>query len=351
MSRQSGQISLKGPRWLHYAVVFGLGFGVSTAYALLQDDHSTPTLNGKVFSTFILRSKEQVSETSSIFTLSPAEPTQQRYDEIWEKGIWSVQVKQPQLQIARAYTPLPPLQCKEEALPRGELRFLIRHDPKGELSGYLHKLPKGANIDLRGPHIEYQIQDDIEEVLFLAGGTGIAPALQIAHALLKKRKNGGIPPRIRILWANRRRQDCEGGFNDTPDASQSWLGTWAGFWSAELTQLSHGSSPGTAPSPIVRMLHQLCERYQGRLVVDYFVDDEKRFIDRKQLRKCLANIPTTEKSQRSMAGRKIVLVSGPDGFVDHIAGPKVWKNGQEMQGQLRGLLAQIDHPGWEVWKL
>ena len=51
------------------------------------------------------------------------------------------------------------------------------------MSTYLHRLPIGATIELRGPHVEYQIPSEVKNVIFVAGGTGIAPALQVAHAM------------------------------------------------------------------------------------------------------------------------------------------------------------------------
>ena len=91
-------------------------------------------------------------------------------------------MKQPQLQIGRSYTPLPPTQQAEFA---GGLRFLIRREPPGEFSTYLHKLPISANIKLRGPQIEYKIPKDVDEILFLAGGTGIAPASKTLYTFFE----------------------------------------------------------------------------------------------------------------------------------------------------------------------
>ena len=224
---------------------------------------------------------------------------------------------------------------------------MIRHDRRGELSGYLHKLPLNAKIDVRGPSIEYEIPEDISEILFLAGGTGIAPALQVAHALYERNKKGERLPKLRILWANRRRDECQGGASKSENYPGPWASMWTGFYASGRNPSPQIWAEDTKSSPTVKMLKRLGERYQGRLAVDYFVDEEKRYINEGELRRSF----TIDESPESRVGRRLVLVSGPDGFVNYLAGPKTWKNGQEVQGPLRGLLAQIDHPGWEIWKL
>lgn len=104
---------------------------------------------------------------------------------------------------------------------------------------------------------------------------------------------------------------------------------------------------------IVQHLEQLKEQYAGRLSVDYFVDEERTFIGKKDVQRCLdaaPSSPTTEEL-RTKKVKCLILVSGPDGFVQFFAGPKQWENGGEVQGPLGGLLRSIDLRGWDVWKL
>ncbi|MCJ1435119.1 mitochondrial peripheral inner membrane protein [Xylographa pallens] len=327
-----------------------VGFGL-----VKQNSAAASAIDPTTFKSFTLESKERVSSTSSIFTLSPTSKVidSKTYDEAWQKGVWSVQIKQPQLQIARAYTPLPPLPPPGNdngSRTTGKLSFLIRQDPKGEVSGYLHSLPQGATIDLRGPQVEYRVPDDVTEVLFLAGGTGIAPALQVAHTLYNTRKGRGVPPKMHILWANRRREDCEGGVNDTPYRSSSRLNAWSNIFAPKV-ESSVKSTPveQSNPSPMVLRLESLKKSQSDLVSVEYFVDEEQTRISEAMLKVALRNSVTT--SERSPHGRKLILVSGPDGFIEHFAGSKAWQNGKEVQGPLKGLLSQIDHSGWEIWKL
>lgn len=215
----------------------GVGFGATTAIK------SKPSpLNPSSFSPYIVEAKEVVSPTSSVFVLKPpagqAEDAPQD-DEIWKKGVWSVEVKQPQLQIARSYTPLPPLSTEHPNVgPSTELSFLIRKADRGEVSGYLHGLPIGAEVELRGPHVDYEIPQGVEEIVFLAGGTGIAPALQVAYCLAKRE---GARSKMHVLWANRKREDCLGAECNTVQnhsSSESWyssLSQWFGFGGIRLS--------------------------------------------------------------------------------------------------------------------
>ena len=308
--------------------------------------------NPLTFQPFLLKSKERVSSTSSIFTLVPATASLSwsSYDQAWNAGVWSMRIKQPQLQIERAYTPLPPSPGDGEITSRRELRLLVRHEPNGEVSGYLHKLSVGAQLDLRGPLIEFEIPEDVDEILFLAGGTGIAPALQVAHNLYCVRKDSHPPAKLHILWANRKREDCEGGVNDGPIESRSWLTRWPFYpVSPNILTPQAADSADSSSSSLMRLLHHFRQRQAGQFSIDYFIDEEQKFINEKTLRLTLQKLQ--DNIDKPLARRKIVLISGPDGFVEHMAGPKDWANGREVQGLLGGLLSQISHPGWEIWKL
>lgn len=255
-------------------------------------------------------------------------------------------MKQPQLQIGRSYTPLPPTRQAEFA---GELRLLIRREPHGEVSTYLHKLSVSANIELRGPQIEYEIPKDVDEILFLAGGTGIAPALQTLYTLFDCRKDADFVPKMRILWANRRSEDSFGGTSDTPPPSRNLLIPWIsllGF--GEVNQPKKRQvTEEVSISPIVKELNSFKERNGGHITIDYFVDEENSYITEETLKSYL----TKSTVQSSSARRKLILIAGPEGFITHHAGPKAWGGGKEVQGPIGGTLGNINSKAWEIWKL
>lgn len=320
------------------AIALGL-VSLSIVWAFYPSKITEPrTLDERKFHPFAIVSKEPVSSTSSIYTLQPGfEPKSDPYAELWARGVWSVEFKQPQLQIARSYTPLPP----KEDTALGNLRFLIRREHKGEVSNYLDRLRVGAIIDVRGPRIEYEIPENVTEVVFLAGGTGIAPALQVLHTVLKKRWRDGDAvgkPHIHILWANRRREDCIDG------SKHSSTGWWR--WSQPAITSEQ------PPNKIVQELQDLEKAYEGKIKIDFMVDEEGTFIDKVKISKAISGSRSTHNGiEPAKSGTKLLLLSGPDGFVNYFAGPKEWKDGREGQGQLGGVLAGLQLNDWRVVKL
>ena len=262
-----------------------------------------------------------------------------------------MQVKQPQLQIARAYTPLPPVRKitgGEKDEHSEDIRLLIRQEEGGEVSTYLHRLPTCAEIELRGPNTECELPHDIREVIFLAGGTGVAPAMQVAQAM--GRRTGG---RMCILWANRRREECIGGVSDEREEGQGsgrlgWWKSLLGLEQAPAQEMLVDASGSHAKGVLVQELDALKERYNTQskgLTVQYYVDEEKSFIRPGDVARRLGLGSPEER------GSKVIIVSGPDGFIEHWAGKKLWVDGGEVQGPLGGVLAQMDLKGWSVFKL
>ncbi len=78
---------------------------------------------------------------------------------------------------------------EERDLDQGLLRFLIRTVDGGEVSHYLARLGLGDTVELRGPHLGFDVplrMGNAGQLVFLAGGTGIAPALQAIRAVLDR---------------------------------------------------------------------------------------------------------------------------------------------------------------------
>ncbi|KAJ5204024.1 Riboflavin synthase-like beta-barrel [Penicillium cinerascens] len=341
-------------RWLGFALVSAAAAGAG-AYIRSQGPHSG-TLNPDTFTKYSLVSREPVSATSSLFTLRPRYPSDSNYDvyeDAWRTGVWSVMFKQPQLQIGRDYTPLPTTAATSLSVDEeneGYLRFFIRKDPFGEVSRYLHRLNIGADIEMRGPQIECAIPQETNDVLFIAGGTGIAPALQAGYSLLS-RTTSEHRPRIHILWASRLREDCIGGVSDTPKAPlhRSWFSGWfsSSDSASSSTQAVPAVSPKQATSLIVKELEALKSQYPGQITVDYYLDEQNRFIGKQDISKFIESTRPSDGSRKS----KLIMVSGPAGFISYMAGPKLWAQGRELQGPLMGVIKELDLKDWGVWKL
>ncbi|PLN79240.1 ferredoxin reductase-like protein [Aspergillus taichungensis] len=329
--------------WFRVALVSAAAAGVG-AYIRSQQSKSS-VLNPVTFTPYYLVSKEPVSSTGSLFTLRPSHAggsNAQVYEDAWKTGVWSVMFKQPQLQIGRDYTPLPSWTAVEDQ--EGSLRFFIRRDAFGEMSRYLHNLEVGTPVDIRGPRIECEIPPDTQQVLFIAGGTGIAPALQAGYTLLSRDGPSPESRRIHILWANRQRNDCAGGRSDhtatTGETKQPWLPS---IFRSSTNHQKPPSDINHRPSHVVQELEALKAQYPGQVTVEYFVDEEGTSITKQHITDFTNSSPAQQ--------RKMILVSGPEGFISYMAGPKLWAQGMELQGPLRGILRELDLKDWAVWKL
>jgi ferredoxin-NADP reductase len=333
-------------------IIIGTSAVGGAAYRFFQPTvRSDASLNPYTFTPYTLVEKQTVSPTSAVFTLRnrDGQPEPDSVREVWKRSVWSVQIKQPQLQIARAYTPLPPTSdshVKSHDEP-ADIRLLIRQEHGGEVSTYLHRLPAGSMIELRGPNTEYELPADIKEVIFLAGGTGIAPAMQIAQAL--GRRTGS---KMHILWANRRREECLGGVSDDRPNSiptEGRKGWWQSlFGTTDSAQeipadLLHSQRKGAIVQEL-DALKELGKAATRGVSVQYYVDEEKSFIQQSDLERTISRAPAEK-------GSRLIMVSGPDGFIDHWAGRKKWMGGRETQGPLEGVLAKMDLGDWKVFKL
>lgn len=351
---------------------------VGAAWYALSGTSEDKSLNTTKFTPFVILAKEQVSPSAFVITIrcpdDVAIKNNAKVKAAWEHGLWSVEMKQPQLQIARHYTPLPPLAGEDGT----NLRFLIRKMDSGEMSNYLFRLQVGEQVWLRGPHYGFDIikrMGAAKNVVFLAGGTGVAPALQIAHKLLDGSKGdvGGVRPSIRILWANRKSVDSLG--------KEELSGT-----------ARRKTSAATVSDTFTDQIVELSRRHGDRFTIDYFVDDERRFISQKDIdeatglqsksqrqavfaaigKRChwhshdslAATSDEDDKAATEVSctcrahnmppepiGRNLLCVSGPEGFVEVFAGSKRWFGGREIQGPVLGMLGSMKRidPRMDDW--
>ncbi|WPG98882.1 Hypothetical protein R9X50_00168200 [Acrodontium crateriforme] len=323
-------------------VLTAFGVGIPLGWLVHTINARNRTADSADFIKYTLVDRTPISSTSSIFSLKPATGTVLEFDEsITQHVITSVQFKQPQLQIARSYTLLPPVEGQD----KDELRFLIRKEQKGEVSGYLHRLPLGSEIELRGPFADALLPERTQTVAFLAGGTGIVPALQVADKLAGHAD-------VHVLWSNRKREDCIGGVSDTPPTTaKGWnISSWVKSSSPITTAISkdvNGSNNAVVDHlEKLKGVAQKSEPRKSALKVDYYVDEESTFVRPADVEKLLQSI-----SQAHGSADRIIFVSGPEGFINYWAGPKQWVDGHEDQGPLRGILSTLNLQGWQVVKL
>uniref|UniRef100_A0A060T0K7 ARAD1C13926p n=1 Tax=Blastobotrys adeninivorans TaxID=409370 RepID=A0A060T0K7_BLAAD len=224
-------VAVAGIAWAAYAYKHFIAGDSSSEESLLDPGH---------FVKFKITYREDLTDDLALIELSPKSDmfrkALRKKGGLWNgKKLWSVEVKQPDIQVVRRYTPLPLyfMQYKDpdnntKALMRligsgedeGRMVLLVKKYHDGEVSRYIHGLPVGHDVELRGPFVGYRFpytpidstepRDPMEDlpsrmrpeyphpegiphpdnIAFFAAGTGIAPILQSLWS-----KN---PPRGRV---------------------------------------------------------------------------------------------------------------------------------------------------------
>lgn len=345
-------------------VIFG-AIALGTGYYVLQPSSKSTCLNQDTFAPYTITAREAISPTSFIITTTPENPasasTYLDNHSSWRWPLWSVEFKQPEVQIARHYTPLPQ---DPVSTASGQLQFYIRAINGGEMSTYLNRLQQGSQVHLRGPHKGFDVAARLGSkchVVFLAGGTGVVPGLQVARATLGSNPDSTFT----LLWAIRQRGELQ---NVPPPQKPWWQSLWTRKAPSEVDIVDQ-------PSAVGRQLQSLKSQFGDRMHIQVAVDEEKTFYTLADIQKsitaadtntttALVPAPGTESAcamhhQRLHSrvsefeeqptpcvcdipsGKNLFMVSGPEGFVSHFAGPKVWLNGVETQGPVGGVAAQL----------
>ncbi|BFZ57401.1 hypothetical protein PYCC9005_004453 [Savitreella phatthalungensis] len=164
-----------------------------------------------------------------------------------------------------------------------DLRILVKRYEDGVLSRYITNRKPDQQLQLRKADPAYTLPKELPpQFLMIVGGTGVATAVQLAKYLQDKED-----VRVDVLYSSR-----------TPDEI---------YLKDELDKSADS--------------------------ITYLVDSEKRFVSVNDIKRVIKSDATQ------------VLVCGPDGFVDHVAGVKP----EVGQGQIGGLCGQLNLRN--VWKL
>ncbi|GAA5867904.1 hypothetical protein JCM3774_004716 [Rhodotorula dairenensis] len=290
----------------------GLGF-----FAAREE---VPTLGGDRWTAVKIRSVTLITPETSLFRLevpkSVLPPT--FTSDPTARPILSLYVKEPSLQIQRAYTPLTATSFD----PNGpaELDLVVKRYPDGEMSRYIHRLGPGSELDIRGPSVTWWYRpQDWDEVVFVVGGTGITPAFQFVNDMLRSAAANAPPssasarPAVSIVYAS-------------PSPSRVLL-------KKELDALA-------AQDPAHVSLHYLVDRPEPGTLTKPPPDMTVGLIDRSKLETAIG--PKQDEK------RRVVLVCGPEGMVEAVAGPR----GRNFsQGRVGGILQQLGYTEKEVVKL
>lgn len=207
-------------------------------------------------------------------------------------------------EVIRPYTPI------SRPNTVGHLEFIIKNYPNGTMSKHVHQLKQGDTIEIKGPIPKYSYQPNkIERLGLIAGGTGIAPMVQMIEEVLS---NPDDKTKVTLLFANISVDDI--------------------LLKKELDTLAQKN-----PS-----------RFQVHYAVDKVTDKEKSswkgevgYLTSDVLKKYLP-IPSKPDDENVL-----VMVCGPPGFMKLLSGEK---NKDFTQGPLTGLLKSLGFSEKNVYK-
>ncbi|KAJ3856904.1 ferredoxin reductase-like C-terminal NADP-linked domain-containing protein [Lentinula lateritia] len=311
-----------------------LSFGALTSFYLFFPDASrgAPTIkHGKLspshFTHCTITSSEPCGPSARLITLSVSTKLLPGPDEQRFPSIWSVFIKDDDIQVERPYTPL------EGVDAEGRMSFWIKKYDHGEVGRWLHSKKVGDEIDIRAPLQTWLWKDDNvwDEVVMISGGSGIAPFFQLFHEIISR----GVSSRTRF------------------------------------TLLHSSRSPSELPPfKILQRLSSFAsdnpERFRFRVFVDTLDSEEKQKmqlnvgrINKAALLSSLQEQSTSSKWLRWPYSRPPVeaqvdvqktlfLVCGPEPMVAAISGPY----GRNFsQGPVGGVLARLGATSSQVYKL
>ena len=86
----------------------------------------------------------------------------------------------------------------------GEIELEIRYVPNGICTTYVHQhLVEGAPITVNGPYGDFYLRDTEREIIFIAGGSGMAPIKSILHEM----ERAANPRKARYFFGARSARD------------------------------------------------------------------------------------------------------------------------------------------------
>ena len=94
-------------------------------------------------------------------------------------------------EVFRAYS------ISSKASEKDHLEFLVRLVPGGICTGYVHNaLKEGDKLRLSGPYGDFYLRGDCEELIMIAGGSGLAPIRSLVYDVIEK----GLPHKMRFFF-------------------------------------------------------------------------------------------------------------------------------------------------------
>ncbi|KAF8211421.1 hypothetical protein K438DRAFT_1709627 [Mycena galopus ATCC 62051] len=315
------------PRVVSFVGVVGAGAGAAAAYLFLPDKtRHAPTvddasLSPSHFTPATLTSSEPSGPNTKLLVLTvPGFSKPKHASKL--APIWSVYIKDDDIQVERPYTPL------EGIDEHGRMRFWIKKYPKGEVGRWLHSKKIGDQVEFRGPLSTWAWKEDAwDEIVMISGGTGITPFYQLVQSSFSK--GGDSKTRFTLL-------------HSSPTPSElpppEILGPLRGYAMAHPDKFA---------------LHIFVDSREGERPADLPPLQVGR-IQRPAVERCLGLTPSSWwrnffiQTPNNVPRRTLFLVCGPEPMISAIAGPY----GRNFsQGPVGGILGELGYTSTEVRKL
>ena len=183
------------------AVALGGSALIATYFFWPDTSRSAPTYeNAKLSPTHFIPVTVTSSDTCSnpstrLITLTVPRQSLPDIQELAFRPIWSIFIKDDDIQVERPYTPL------EGIDKEGNMKFWIKRYPRGEVGRCIHSKNVGEQMEIRGPLKTWPWREDQwDEIVMVSipslwhclrgvhltddkvsGGTGITPVYQLLH--------------------------------------------------------------------------------------------------------------------------------------------------------------------------
>lgn len=144
--------------YLFAGLVFWTGAGAYFLFPQAKNDlyatpEEAPSLSPNRFSPLSLVSSEITSKNTRLLTLAVPKHLIPPKDASFS-SIWSLYVKDDDIQVERPYTPL------EGIDDQGHIKLWVKKYPKGEVGRWLHSKKPGDVIEIRGPLATWPWKED-----------------------------------------------------------------------------------------------------------------------------------------------------------------------------------------------
>jgi len=255
-----------------------------------------PKLDSKEFHNFKLIKLERYNHNTKLFTFRVPGCGNLPVSSLLQAQAY---IEKDGKEVQRPYTPL-------SALVTDEVRLLVKVYPEGKVSQAFDKLKEGDTFQFRGPFLKLPYKANMKKALYLlAGGTGITPMLQIINTIIA---NPEDKTQVTLFFANQTEEDI-----------------------------------------LLRKEIDAIAAEHKNITVHYSVD--KPSSDWKGL----SGFVTKETLQKILPGAEhesiLIFVCGPGGFYNCLSGPKDFTSSPPGQGELAGLLKDLNYKAEQVYKL